>query len=189
MWILSVVLGILTATLCYYTIVIAGQIKELERFPGASDGVFSALITAIFGILITGVFVFMTFRIDRGAVREARLTAEREANKILGRVAKKLQNAETKAKEAADTAIADGKKKILLDAEDSATRIAHMISENMQQESETRARTLMQEAAASHETFVVNVANKLRADTIAAVAPLKPDHQVLIPLITREDGQ
>ena len=47
------------------------------------DAGFVAVTVAIFGILITGIFVFMTFRIDRGAIIEDHRTAKSEAELVL----------------------------------------------------------------------------------------------------------
>lgn len=42
----------------------------------------------MFGVLITGIFVFMTFRIDRGAQNEARQTSERVAREVVVGIAR-----------------------------------------------------------------------------------------------------
>lgn len=43
--------------------------------------VLATLLLTIFGVLITGIFVFMTLRIDSGAIREAQAVAQAEARR------------------------------------------------------------------------------------------------------------
>ena len=57
---LCIMLGLLTLAICYFSVVIGAKILN------GAEGGFVAVIVALFDILITGVFVFMTFRLDRG---------------------------------------------------------------------------------------------------------------------------
>ena len=80
---LCIMLGLSTIAICNYAFAIANRIWDSGPFPDGAGVSFLAVIAATFGILITGVFVFMTFRIDRGAVIEARTTAQQEANQTI----------------------------------------------------------------------------------------------------------
>ena len=77
-------LWVLTFAVSVYALSLAVKIWTLDALPSGAEGGFISVTAAIFGILITGVFVFMTFRIDRGARIEARAVAEEEAKKRLG---------------------------------------------------------------------------------------------------------
>ena len=55
-------------------LVVAGFIRGLGS--GEWDGSLTAVLITVVGVLITGIFVFMAFRIDRGARAEARQVAE-----------------------------------------------------------------------------------------------------------------
>ena len=81
-------LWVLTVAISVYALSIGAKIWTLKTLPSGAEGGFVSVIAAIFGILITGVFVFMTFRIDRGARIEARATAEKEVERRLGNVEK-----------------------------------------------------------------------------------------------------
>lgn len=94
---LCVVLGVSTLAVLEYALAIADKIRDGAQVPAGAESGFIAVTAAIFGILITGVFVFMTFRIDRGAVIEARLTAEREAERVLAGARRAAKNAAEKA--------------------------------------------------------------------------------------------
>ena len=59
----------------------------------AVEGGFVAVVAAIFGILITGVFVFMTFRIDRGAIVESRSEARSVAKEYMEEIEAKAKRA------------------------------------------------------------------------------------------------
>ena len=110
-------MSIMTFVLC---IVLIGTLSV-----GGDPTVSVTGVIALFGVLITGLFVFMTFRIDRGAryeaqavaqkaitqaLREARTTAKRTAKKKARTVARKKAKtvtetiAETIAKKEARTA-------------------------------------------------------------------------------------
>lgn len=49
--------------------------------PRAATEVLSTSLLTIFGVLITGIFVFMTLRIDSGAIKEAQAVAQAEARR------------------------------------------------------------------------------------------------------------
>lgn len=67
-----------------------------ERPQGRDPTYFLSSVTTLFGVLITGLFVFMTFRIDSGARSEARKVAEKA-------VTEAQQTAERTAREEART--------------------------------------------------------------------------------------
>ena len=81
------------ATACGLLIVIPMYI--VPKAIGDADGVsrsFMAMITVLIGLTtmtISGMFIFMTFRIDRGAKTEAREVAEKEAGKVAKKEARK----------------------------------------------------------------------------------------------------
>ena len=94
----AVLLAATLALLAYTTVVCIAAFQPEVVAPRASA--IGPLVVALFGILITGIVVFMTFRIDRDAKREARETAQAEARKI----AKSAKKAARKAIRNADIA-------------------------------------------------------------------------------------
>ena len=114
---LGVVLVLFALSMCYYAITIATHVWTLGRFPHGADDTLVAVIVAIFGVLITGVFVFMTFRIDRGAKLEAQTTAKFEAEQV-------LKDVKENAEEAVRKAIERDEQQILKKASDAAEKFA-----------------------------------------------------------------
>ena len=100
---------LVAALLCLVTVAVSTAMIALVFMARGSDGgdwhtAFSTVSIGLFGVLITGLFVFMAFRIDRGArweaqrvakkaVKEMRNTARKRAGKVAtkkaGRVAAK----------------------------------------------------------------------------------------------------
>ena len=86
---------------------------------GGEFGIFVSLVLVTFSILITGIFVFMTFRIDRGARLEAATVANETATSV----------ASAKAKETADTVARDAaKKQATTSAEEQARKTANEVA-------------------------------------------------------------
>ena len=125
---LCLMLGLSTLSICSYALVLANAISNKTYIPNGADSGFVAVTAAIFGVLMTGVFVFMTFRIDRGAIIEARSTAEREAKQVLSHADAILRDAQGKAKRAAQESIEEGKAQILAGAREDSERIALSIT-------------------------------------------------------------
>lgn len=78
------VLWAVTVVLCVYVgfRILATYQHQTVNLQGDGIGPFVAIVVAIFGILITGIFVFTTFRIDRGARLEAASIAHETASTI-----------------------------------------------------------------------------------------------------------
>ena len=106
---LCTVLLLSATAICFYAVVLglnelgataSVAVGDNGNGPTHEHGDFAAIIAAIFGILITGVFIFMTFRIDHGAKLEARSTALAEAKSVLAEADRILNEAESKCSEA-----------------------------------------------------------------------------------------
>ena len=107
----SFVLIALTVALVAYVAVVSIAMLDADSNTPVPDSGVSALVIALFAILITGIVVFMTFRIDRDAKREARDTASVVAGRVSEGVKKaarksirRARKAERKAEEAATRA-------------------------------------------------------------------------------------
>ncbi len=125
-YVLCATLLLSTIAVVVYAIVMSFKIGLAKNvLPGADAG-FIAVTAAIFGILITGVFVFMTFRIDRGAVIEARSTALREAGKV-------TESARTEARRAAEQAIVEKKAEMLREAGQASEEFALSIANRLRE--------------------------------------------------------
>lgn len=148
-----------TIAIVLYAVAISLKIWNATDFPPGADAGFIAVTAAIFGVLITGVFVFMTFRIDRGAVIEARATAEREAGKVMERAAQVLQSAKIEARTEASKAIEGTRTEMLNDAKQAS------------------------------EAFAVSITDKLRRNTITVLQDRNPRLGSNIPRVTIEDLQ
>ncbi len=158
-WLLGGLLSVLILCalgISTYASVLAKVVWTTEELGSAGDGLVS-VVAAIFGVLITGVFIFMTFRIDRGAMLEAHMTAKEEAKKAVERAdnavkcAKKVLNdATNSAKKAAKEAAEEGvnkafeehKKGILEEAKEEAK----MLMETAKSDAESKARKLISNA-------------------------------------------
>lgn len=119
---LCIVLGLSTIAIFNYALAVAYPIWKCGTPPHGGDVSFLAVVAATFGILITGVFVFMTFRIDHGARLEAHTTAKREVDRVLQRV-------EENARSTAEQAITRDKQEILNAAEVFAVNIANVLKD------------------------------------------------------------
>ena len=113
---------LITAVICIVTAVLSGvlivlTIPAVKGTPLPETALFAPLI-ALFGVLMTGIFVFMTFRIDRGARHEAKSQAEFTAGEVARNVA------ETEAQ------------KILKEAKMESERIARDVTKEAKMESE-----------------------------------------------------
>lgn len=89
-------------SLIWWTRLLARKTDTSYRSAGDSGREF----VMMFGVLITGIFIFMTFRIDRGAQSEARRTAEEVAERVAERVVERV------AGEAADQVAEESEKAI-----------------------------------------------------------------------------
>ena len=78
------------STLVYSIVLAYGLATGVEM---SGSGGFGAVAVTSLGILIAGVFFFMTFRIDRAAALEARRAAKEEVQKLESRV-DNMQNKE-----------------------------------------------------------------------------------------------
>ena len=182
LWVLFGVLGLSTLAISAYAAAIAIQILKSGTFPDGANVSFLAVIAATFGVLITGVFVFMTFRIDRGAVIEARRTAQKEADRL-------LQDAKKDAVTAAREAIEGDKQKILKHAKAKASELANGAQETAMKHAEVRANELVQAAKRSHEDFAVTIANELRTRTTDRLRLRNRNVGADIEVLIREDGR
>ena len=99
------VLWLTTIALCAYVGVTIIAPVNGEGLPEGGLGTLVVLVVTIFGILITGLFVFMAFRIDRGARLEASEVAGVAATEVAAK------EAQTTA-EATMASIADDARKI-----------------------------------------------------------------------------
>ena len=168
---LCIMLVLLTLAICTIAFSTAVKIGNADQFSSGALGGFVAVIVALFGLLITGVFVFMTFRIDRGAIFEARSTAKREAEQLFAQANSLLTQAKKDAALAAQAAITSDKQQLLQAAKKNSEKIANT----------TRDET---------KTFALNVANKLRSATSARLTELHPRTEVKeIELLTEQDGK
>ena len=160
LWVLFGVLGLSTLAIFTYAVAIAIRILMPCTFPDGANVSFLAVIASTVGILITGVFVFMTFRIDRGAVIEARRTAEQEAKRVAEQEAKQvLEGVKENAEKAAREAIKSDEQQILQKASDAA------------------------------EDFAVKIANELRRRTVDRLRDRNADVGADIKTLTRKDGR
>ncbi len=98
------------AVLLYVAVFSIAILDGSTNTPVPESGM-SALVVALFATLITGIVVFMTFRIDRDAKREARETANeialevtKDVKKTVRKSVKRAQDAVQKAEEARDYA-------------------------------------------------------------------------------------
>ena len=84
--------------------------KKEGGLAGALSGdqllAFLGAIIAMFGILMTGIFVFMTLRIDRGARAEARAEAQQAVEETLAGVRSEAAAAASNARKDVDAALA-----------------------------------------------------------------------------------
>ncbi len=147
------VLWTLTLALCFYLgFTVLGMIEGNNISPsGDGLGHMVALVLAIFAVLMTGIFVFMTFRIDRGARMEAATVAaeaataiavtqaERTAKAVAEQTARETAGAaaespardtaqEVAAAKATEVAVTTAKEQARL----TATEVAERMLENMQ---------------------------------------------------------
>ena len=80
-------------TACSLLIVIPTHVASMHGEVGVVNRSLMAMITVFVGLTtmtISGMFLFMTFRIDRGAKAEAGKIAEKEAKKVAKEVARKV---------------------------------------------------------------------------------------------------
>lgn len=117
----AALLVLITVTICSAMFVLVAKAVD-DGTAGAWHTAFFTVLIGLFGVLITGLFVFMAFRIDRGAkweaqqvakkaakgvVKKARSTARKRAGKVAAEKAAKVaaeEAAEVAAKEAAEVA-------------------------------------------------------------------------------------
>ena len=116
----TVLISLTTLVLCVVLILAALDIVNPDLFGASSKGEISnghaesamsyresaismlmAVLIALFGVMITGIFVFMTFRIDRGARNEALAIAQKNLKKMRSNVQKAVKEAKNEAAEAA----------------------------------------------------------------------------------------
>lgn len=180
---LCIVLVLSTLAILFFVIAVARQIW-CGNIPDAGDVSFVAVAAAMFGILITGVFVFMTFRIDRGAILEAHETAKKEADRVLTEARDILNDVKNQAKNAASESIAKDKEQIREDA------MAHTQTEI--EKLETKLTEAAKKAKDDSEDFAVKIVNKLKNRTIVRLRAIRCDPQdanLDIPDLNREDGK
>lgn len=96
------VLWLTTISLCLYVGVTIVAFLDGRALPGDGLGTLVVMVVAIFGVLVTGLFVFMTFRIDRGAKLEAGDVASITATEVAAKIAEDAK--EIARKQATDTA-------------------------------------------------------------------------------------
>ena len=85
--VVAVMLGLITAALSIAMIVLVFEAVN-GGDGGRWDTAFFTVFIGLFGVLITGLFVFMAFRIDRGARWEAQQVAQQVAEREVERAAK-----------------------------------------------------------------------------------------------------
>ena len=88
--VVAVMLGLITAVLSIAMIVLVCEAVN-GGDGGRWDTAFFTVFIGLFGVLITGLFVFMAFRIDRGARWEAQRVAEKVAEKVAERAAEEAE--------------------------------------------------------------------------------------------------
>lgn len=88
--VVAVMLGLITAALSIAMIVLVFEAMN-GGDGGRWDTAFFTVFIGLFGVLITGLFVFMAFRIDRGARWEAQRVAEKVAEKVAERAAEEAE--------------------------------------------------------------------------------------------------
>ena len=90
-WVVAIILGLITVAISSAMLVFPFILK-----PSGGGEWYTAFFTVfigLFGVLITGIFVFMAFRIDRGAKSEAQQVAEEVAKETAEETAKRATEA------------------------------------------------------------------------------------------------
>lgn len=135
-FIVAVTLSLVIGTLGY-RLMRRGRSSGSDTEPGEwQNGILAGSI-ALFGILITGIFVFMTFRIDTGAQRAARAAATNVAEQRV------REMREDVARTTRDIAIAEAQST----ANDVAIRIANRELQDIRDRAEDAARETAREVA------------------------------------------
>ena len=78
----AALLVLITVTICSAMFVLVVEAVD-DGTAGAWHTAFFTVLIGLFGVLITGLFVFMAFRIDRGAKWEAQQVAEKAAKGVV----------------------------------------------------------------------------------------------------------
>ena len=79
----AALLVLITVTICSAMFVLVAAAADGGGRSGAWHTAFFTVLIGLFGVLITGLFVFMAFRIDRGAKWEAQQVAEKAAKGVV----------------------------------------------------------------------------------------------------------
>ena len=181
--VLYAVLVLSTLAICYYAGAI-GTTIWLEGFPErGGDGGFAAVIAAIFGILITGVFIFMTFRIDRGAITEARSEAHRTAKEEADLILEETRNQADEVLSEASEIL--GKAKKLVGMVDESA-----IKSNVETAMTDARQQMLNDVQRDARKFAINLVNSLGAVMSGALADAQPPVTKLhLRDLNEHDGQ
>ena len=110
----AALLVLITVTICsaMFVLVVMGAVDgggscDSCDSDGAWHTAFFTVLIGLFGVLITGLFVFMAFRIDRGAKWEAQQVAEKAAKGVVkkARSTARKRAGKVAAKKAAEVAV------------------------------------------------------------------------------------
>lgn len=128
-WVVAIVLVVITAALSFamFTLVSDARYVKTENGEWVDEWVmaFFTVLIGLFGMLITGLFVFMAFRIDRGARWEAQRVAKEAAEEAAEEAKRAAQKVASKiAKDEARSVAKDTIKNVVEDAKSAARAAA-----------------------------------------------------------------
>ena len=170
--VVAVMLGLITAALSIAMIVLV--FKAVNGGDGGRwDTAFFTVFIGLFGVLITGLFVFMAFRIDRGARWEAQQVAEKVAKRAARIAAKEARSAARKradkvAAERADKVATERADKVAAEkAEEVAAERADKVAAEKAEEVTKRAeKAAIERAEIVAANKVQEVATNISSDMI-----------------------
>ena len=142
-WIVAAMLVLITVALSTAMFVLVLDANQgTTRGNGRWEMAFFTVLIGLFGVLITGLFVFMAFRIDRGAKSEAQRVAEKVAEKVAERAAEDAERivreraeevAKEVAAEAAEKVATRAEKEAIAKVDDAAKRVEETLSNAIRQ--------------------------------------------------------
>ena len=146
---------------------------EFGRSSSDSSGGTLAAIT-LFGVLISGVFIFMTFRIDRGAKTEAREEANRIAKLISTEIAERgaasaKEEAEAIARQVAKDVASKNARKVanetVREMLDAATKSAEAVATQAAKETANEIIEEVRQKLRDRVDKIASVVDEIRKDT------------------------
>lgn len=156
-WVVASVLVLITAALSVAMFTLVSDAKDAKAYNGEWVMAFFTVLMGLFGVLITGLFVFMAFRIDRGA----KLEAQRAAMEAAQRAAKGARSAARKRAEKVAAKM----------AQEVAAECAKKVATEWAEEAAVRAKeAAIERAQEVAENEVQKVAAKNSSDTLVDLA-------------------